>query len=60
MVVEVKIDAVENTHPVELQGQILEPNEFFGHYPPPFLFTKFVTNRQYNYTAYFLLVNVFC
>ena len=38
VVIEVKIDAVENTLPVELHGKILESDEFFGHYPPPFLF----------------------
>ena len=38
MVIEVKIDAVENTLPVELHDQVLESDEFFGHYPPPFLY----------------------
>ena len=37
MVVKVKIDAVENTLPVELHGKVLESDEFFRHYPPPFL-----------------------
>ena len=37
VIVEVKIDAVENTLPVELHGKIPEPDEFFRHYPPPFL-----------------------
>ena len=38
VIVEIKIDAVENTLPVELHGQVLESDEFLGHYPPPFLF----------------------
>ena len=37
MIIKVQIDAVENTFPVELHGKILESDEFFGHYPPPFL-----------------------
>ena len=37
MIVDIEIDAVEYTLPVELHDEILEPNEFFGHYPPPFL-----------------------
>jgi hypothetical protein len=37
MVIEVKIDAVENTLPVELHGEVPESDEFLGHYPPPFL-----------------------
>ena len=50
MVIEVKIDAVENTLPVELHGKIPEPDEFFGHYPPPFLFEKCVDYDNYRYT----------
>ena len=41
MVVDVEIDAVEYALPVELHGEILEPDEFLGHYPPPFLFIVF-------------------
>jgi hypothetical protein len=47
MVIEVKIDAVENTLPVELHDKVLESDEFFGHYPPPFLYRNyrhFLTN----------------
>ena len=45
MVVNVEIDAVEYTLPVELHDEILEPNEFLGHYPPPFLYKV----SQYRY-----------
>ena len=41
MVVDVEIDAVEYALPVELHDEILEPDEFLGHYPPPFLFIVF-------------------
>jgi hypothetical protein len=46
MVIDIEIDAVENTLPVELHGKIPEPDEFLGHYPPPFLCVDFVTIRQ--------------
>ena len=51
MVVNVKIDTIKYPLPVELHGQILEPDEFLCHYPPPFLLVVFVTIRQvYIYT----------
>ena len=37
MIIDIKIDVVENTLPVELHGKIPESDEFLGHYPPPFL-----------------------
>jgi hypothetical protein len=37
MVIEIKVDPIEDPFTVELHGKALEPDEFFGHYPPPFL-----------------------
>ena len=47
VVIEVKINIVENTLPVELHNKILESDEFLGHYPPPFLLVIFchITTR---------------
>ena len=38
MIVNIEIDTVENTLPVELHDKVPESDEFFRHYPPPFLF----------------------
>ena len=59
VIVEIKIDAVENTLPVELHGQVLESDEFLGHYPPPFLPRFCFTPKydRYYYTVNFCNVN---
>ena len=37
MVIKVEIDTVEYPFPVELHNKVLESDELFRHYPPPFL-----------------------
>ena len=49
MVIDIEIDAVEYTLPVELHGKILESDEFLGHYPPPFLCVFLSQYDKYNY-----------
>lgn len=45
--------------PVELHGQVLESDEFLGHYPPPFLSRFYFTPKydRYYYTVNFCNVN---
>ena len=59
MVIDVEIDVVEYTLPVELHGKIPEPDEFLGHYPPPFLYRFRQNLTWYNYSANSSNVNVF-
>jgi len=40
MIVKIEIDTVKYPLPVELHDKVLESDEFFGHYPPPFLSYK--------------------
>ena len=59
MVVDIEIDAVEYTFPVELHGKIPESDEFLGHYPPPFLCVFLSQYDKYNYILNFPDVNDF-
>ena len=59
MVVDIEIDAVEYTFPVELHGKIPESDEFLGHYPPPFLCVFLSQYDKYNYIINFADVNDF-
>ena len=60
MGIEVKINIVENTLPVELHNKILESDEFLSHYPPPFLYRFRHNLTCYNYIVNFPNVNGFC
>ena len=40
VIVKIEIDTIKYPLPVELHSKILESDEFFGHYPPPFLFSN--------------------
>ena len=49
MVINIQVDTVKYPLSVELHGKIPEPDQFFGHYPPPFLSYFFVGNDNYTY-----------
>jgi hypothetical protein len=36
MVFNIEIDAIKHPFTVKLHHEVLEPDEFLGHYPPPF------------------------
>ena len=41
-VIKIEVDTIKYPFSVELHNKILESDQLFGHYPPPFLFEKCV------------------